>query len=207
MSRCLLYCTCFWILFIPFESWAQNPSIFKAHIVAGITAAQIDGDNSLGFNKPGLTAGLKVEFPFAKQVTGNLGLFYSMRGSQGKFFSSSVDYLKIHLNYVDVPFTVHVKDWFTDEAFYKVEAYAGIVYGRLISASAINSTFQGNEEYFNKNNWNWTAGALIRWSQKSAGGASYTRGLNKLYKFGSGAPNNPSSLLSYFISIYYQYTL
>ena len=49
----------FFILLQPFRTEAQRQQRFKAGVIAGVTASQIDGDASAGFHKVGLQGGLR----------------------------------------------------------------------------------------------------------------------------------------------------
>ncbi len=115
---------------------------FKAGIIAGVTASQIDGDYSAGYNKLGLQGGLRVISRLTKRTDASLEFLFSQRGAQEELVQNRYgDPLNpITLNYVEIPVQWHYKDWLIEgddasKSFYRVSINAGLSYARLISTS------------------------------------------------------------------------
>ena len=126
----------FFALFITHLSAQQR---FKAGAIVGLTASQIDGDLSAGYNKLGLQAGLRVVGRLQKKTEASMEFLFSQRGAQSELVQNKYDYFPfaVTLNYVEVPLQWHYKDWLIEgddesENYYKVGVNAGLSYARLI---------------------------------------------------------------------------
>lgn len=114
------------VLVIPFLSSAQNGT-FKAGVIGGFNASQIDGDLLAGYNKFGLVAGGTVSVQIADRWRPSIEVLYTQKGSRssadetviyGAFTRFSIDYVEIPvmMNYVDGGFMLN----------------AGISYSRIV---------------------------------------------------------------------------
>jgi hypothetical protein len=112
---------------------------FTGGLVAGVTASQIDGDASAGYNKLGLMAGARGGIRLKKQVESSIELLYVQRGAQDELVQSNPTNFSITLHYIEVPVQIHVKDWLTEDAnnqpFYRVHFNGGLSYARLMRTS------------------------------------------------------------------------
>ncbi|MBO7276932.1 MAG: PorT family protein [Bacteroidales bacterium] len=95
-----------------FSSSYVSAQMLKAYVVAGLNAAQIDGDEVFGYSKysPQAGVGMIVPFNMRKPNEGwqaSLELLYSQRGAK-----ESMDPFKYNtsLHYVDIPVMVHYVD-------------------------------------------------------------------------------------------------
>jgi Outer membrane protein beta-barrel domain len=114
---------------------------FKAGIIAGLTASQIDGDLSAGYNKLGLQGGLRVIGRLTERTDASLEFLFSQRGAQRELVQNRYGdpLYPIALNYVEIPVQWHYKDWLIegdDESknYYRVAIGAGLSYARLIGS-------------------------------------------------------------------------
>ena len=62
-----------------------------AGLVAGLNASQIDGDDLAGFDKVGLTGGIKTTMEFESVWRMNMEFLYSERGSRPDIFNPEYD--------------------------------------------------------------------------------------------------------------------
>ena len=198
------------ISLIPKESiQAQR---FSAAIVGGLNACQIDGDDLAGFDKVGLSGGIKAIMLFDSPLALNMEFLYNERGSRPDIFNSDYDPdIEVSLKYAELPVYITYGDWWQEESgYYKVAALAGLSYGRLIKASTIDN-FHSSEEsydllvpYFNENDISWILGFNYRMSSHWGITARYTRGITPLL-----SPEkhnlNTKRLLSYFLSFRVEY--
>jgi hypothetical protein len=157
---------CF-LLLIPAFLWAQPR--FRAGAVAGITASQVDGDLSAGYNKLGLQAGLRVIGRLTQRTDASLEFLFSQRGAQRELIKNKFGdpQYPFTLNYVEVPLQWHYKDWLIEgddasKSYYKVSFNAGFSYARLISTSVKdqeeNPFFDLLPDYLNKNDFSFVLG-------------------------------------------------
>jgi len=131
MSRTIILIALATLFFTPTldaqKSSRKNQSIFRAGATAGVTAAQIDGDELVGFNKLGITSGIFLDLDFIDNFLVSMEFNYTLRGSRTASRDVQTEQNKYHLSYVDLPLTFS----YTDQGF-RMEA--GMAYGRLINA-------------------------------------------------------------------------
>lgn len=161
---------------------------FQAGIIAGLTASQIDGDRSAGYNKIGYQAGLRGVVILPKKQRMSIELMYTQRGAQSALIRSA-GYADFSLtnNFIEVPVQWHYLDWLddTDEdnPFYKVQLNAGLAYGYLISSkvddegSAISTVIPK----FNKNDVSFVCGVTFFTGPHFGLSFRYTKSLGLLY--------------------------
>src|SRR5688572_14482098 len=155
----------------------NSPSIlhgqrFSAAIVGGVNASQIDGDQLAGFDKLGLTGGLKATVNFESVFDLNVEFLFTQRGSKPDLFNPDYDPdIKIHLDYAEIPVYVSLGDWWQEEdGYHKASAHAGVSFGRLINASTFDHINTGDEDldqmvpYFNDSDLSWLVGISYRMS-------------------------------------------
>ncbi|MEO5907286.1 MAG: porin family protein [Saprospiraceae bacterium] len=187
---------------------------FSAGIIGGANASQIDGDQLAGFDKLGLTGGLKAIVNFESAFDLHIEFLYSQRGSKPDLFSPEYDPdIEISLRYLELPVFFTIGDWWQEEeGYHKVSAHAGLSYGRLITARTFD--YYNPDEasldllvpYFNKNDLSWLAGISYRMNSHFGVTARYTRGIVPLFspkKHGLQGER----LLSYFLTFRFEYFL
>jgi hypothetical protein len=179
---------------------------FGASIQAGLVASQIDGDQYAGYNKPGPFVGITGIAKLKEKLDLEVGISYVFRGSQSELFpDNSFPQLKINLQYIDVPLTIHYKDWLEPEqGFYHMDFYAGAYYGRLLSSSAEYSGYDDVVDLFKKNEIGIVVGGAYNFGAHSGIGVKWCRGLNYFFVTGTNGVNQ-NSLINRFIQFYYQY--
>ena len=175
---CLLMAVTGFFLAVPGHLKAQR---FSAGIVGGANAAQIDGDQLAGFDKLGMTGGLKAIVNFESAFDLHIEFLYSERGSRPDLFSPEYDPdIEISLKYIELPVLITLGDWWQEEeGYHKVSAHAGLSYARLITARTFDY-FNPDEAsldllvpYFNKNDLSWLAGISYRMSSRFGVTASF----------------------------------
>lgn len=179
----------------------QAQQRFKAGIAVGVNAAQINGDDSAGFNKLGLMGGLKAGAYLQEKTELGVEILFSQRGSQSTFFpNQGTAPNRIQLNYVEAPITFTFKDWYSEDAdYYKMHFHAGFSYGRLINASADNGTVLVNE--FKDNDFGVLAGVTYFASPKFGLTFRYNRSMTPLFnRETSSNPVNANTLWGFFLT-------
>lgn len=149
----------FILSFFTFISSAQDDEserLFKAGIVVGFNASQLDGDRFRGYSKLGLHAGLKVKYLLPSKPKIGLGveMLFSMKGSSQDLNFSAANsnaQFKIKMNYIEIPLLVSYKEW-------NIDFHAGVSYGRLISATEVYMTTYQDDD-FRKDDMNVLLGA------------------------------------------------
>ena len=111
------------------QSQAQ---MFKGYAVAGLNAAQIDGDEVFGYNKiaPQVGIGIMVPFNMRKPYQGwqaSMEILFSQRGAKETLDPFAY---KATLSYIDIPVMLHYIDTKGGWTF-----GLGLQYGRLIKIS------------------------------------------------------------------------
>ncbi len=182
--------------------------------VAGFNACQIDGDDLAGFDKIGLTAGLRARWETPSIIDYNIEFLYSQRGSRPDVFNPEYDPdINVNLQYAEIPVYVTLSDWWQEEGqYHKVAAHAGFSYGRLINARTEDYFNSGDANldalvpYFSENDFSWLVGATIRFSPRWGMTARYTRSINPLLDAQKNGLNR-SNMIGYFLTFRLEYTI
>ena len=184
---------------------------FGAAIILGTNAAQLNGDNSAGFNKLGITAGIKGIAYLTERLDLNVEMLYSQRGSQFDLFGPDRDAFKINLDYLEIPVAISIKDWLISDngdEFYKVHAHAGLSYARLIS-SQISDPAGVNDDVLNENfkdsDVSWFFGGGVMFTSHVGLSLRYTRALGLAYEDVNPVSGNTVVLKSYYLTFRGEY--
>ena len=182
------------------------PQRFKAGLIAGFNAAQINGDQSAGFNKFGLLGGLRGVTILNEKMEISLELLFSQRGSRSSNNENVIPF-KISLNYVEIPVLFNYLDWLEgDGEYYKLHFHAGFSYGRLLSfeidGGTTGLTLLG--DFFRENDVSFLAGATFYANKHLGFTARYTRSLFPMFERSDNSPN-ADPLTGYFFTFHTVY--
>jgi hypothetical protein len=179
---------------------------FGAGLVAGVNAAQIQGDDSAGYNKLGFRAGVRGIARLSEKADFGLDLLYSQRGSASELVPNNA-FLRyvIHLDYIEVPVWFTYKDWLSPEGYYRLQGFAGLSYGRLFGTRVEETILEDEQDFFAKNDLSINLGAGFRVSQRFALEVHYIRSVLPLYNNrkhlnNAGLPRYKYSLWGYFLT-------
>jgi len=196
----------FWLL-QPGVLQAQRQQRFKAGILVGLTAAQIDGDASAGYNKVGLQAGLRGIVLLNQKQDASIELLFTQRGSRNE--AKTPPFFKTTLNYIEVPVQWHYHDWpangdADDPDFYRVHFNAGLSYARLLgyqddSDGSVAGITPALED-LNANSFCFLVGASFFVNRHFGFTFRYHRALNTLYKPGKPGTNFAYTLREHFLA-------
>lgn len=191
------------VVFVLMSSTCVNAQRFAASAFVGLTMAQMQGDNLAGFEKAGVSTGVKVGYTFTDRVSLALELNYNQRGSKDGLFKSDSLINKTALQYFSLPLILEVKDWYIDaEDYYRISGHVGVDYSLLFNAESGHVFFEGIEDRFRNNDIGLMFGASYYINRNLSATARYHRSLTKLYK-------DPSlitgGLLSYFWTLRVDY--
>lgn len=183
-------------------------SPFRAGMLIGINAAQIDGDDLRGFDKAGLNLGARFGLVISPRTEFSMDLLYSQRGSQSRPSRDNSTLLnKYSLHYLEVPFLLHYKEWAavtTEETtFYRLELAGGLAYSRLIRARMQGNPFEGREDLLNQNDYSYIIGFGFHASPVHSFHFRYTDSINFLFKDLQAL--NVRRLRGYFLTLQYLY--
>ncbi len=164
---------------------------FRAGAVLGLTASQIDGDLSAGYNKLGLQGGLRVITKLAGRNTASMEFLFSQRGCQNELIPNEFDPnpFALTLNYVEVPIQWHYNDWLVEyddakDNYYRVSFNAGLSYARLIN-SKVDDDFNWLNgvapDYLAKNDLSIVLGANFFFNRHFGMTVRWNRSLMLLY--------------------------
>ena len=195
------------VLFMMTALSLQGQQRFGAGIVAGFNASQIQGDDSAGYNRLGVRAGLRGIVKLTDKAEFGLDLLYSMRGSTTELVpnNNSLRYV-IHLDYIEVPVWFSYKDWLAPDGYYRMQAFGGLSYGRLFNTRVQDVIIlEDEQENFAKNDLSIMLGVSYHLSRKFSLGVNYTRSVvplynNRKYLSNVGLPRYKNRLWGYFLS-------
>jgi hypothetical protein len=149
---------------------------FGAAIEAGLTASQLDGDLSAGYNKLGLMAGLRSNINLREKTHLSIGFLFAQRGAQDEIKQNNPRVYAITLNYLELPVLFNYADWQVkdgEDTWYRAYLSAGLSYGRLIStklrddglfAQAVvqpSNPPPGRDNYLNNQDLSLTLGGTV----------------------------------------------
>jgi hypothetical protein len=180
---------------------------FGMGLVLGLNASQIDGDNSFGYNKLGLTGGLKGRIFLRNPLELQTGILYSRQGSRSVFLSRNPWDLHIDLHYVQIPLEFHFKDWLQEKGYYAFHYFAGLNYGRLVYLSVRDGGFGVPDSGYMQNDISWFLGAQYQILKPLGVALRYTRSFNLLYDRDKVVGSQYRSMLGYFLSLQLVYHL
>jgi len=188
------------IVFIQTNNFAQQQR-FKAGLNIGLTAAQINGDESAEFNKLGFTAGVRAYTILNQKSDILIEILFSQRGSRTKVLNGvTIPQKIINLNYIEVPVIYTFKDWYQEEEdYHKMHFQAGLSYGRLFSSQFENTALEVTAPFLRENDFSWLAGITFHTNAHVGFYARYTRSINLLFRNEADNPN-ANSLLSFFLT-------
>ncbi len=200
----LLLCFVWGTQLIGQKRYIPDSERFNAGVIIGLNTSQIDGDYFTGYDKNGLTGGLKGIVRLTPRLDFNMEFLYSKKGSSifaGNFRGNQpLKDQTIDLTYVDVPFLLK---WMLENKESSWHAEGGLVYSRLVNSGVeevINDpdrqfSYQSILSEFEKDDLSWIAG--LGYTHKS-GVSIHGRfgfGISKFYKNTRFELNNPSSSL------------
>ncbi|WBM75502.1 outer membrane beta-barrel protein [Saprospira grandis] len=117
---------------------------FSASIIAGVNMAQIDGDDAAGYTKPGLNLGARGTARLAPIWDLGVEILFSQQGSQSPSLQGAPRNFYLHLNNIEVPVLILLKDWEIStedgkDSYHRMQFGAGLSYNRILNATvAIN---------------------------------------------------------------------
>ncbi|MFT5832840.1 MAG: hypothetical protein ACI97N_000458 [Cognaticolwellia sp.] len=144
------------IVLIPVFAIAQKGT-FKAGLIGGFNASQIDGDDLAGYNKAGLHAGGIVAVQIAERWRPSIEVLFSQKGSRSSSDEVLIkgSYSRFSLDYVEVPVMMN----YIDGGFM---LNAGLSFSRLVRITDLTidevPSIDEEGDNFRKNSVNMLAG-------------------------------------------------
>lgn len=184
---------------------------FAAKGIAGFTASQIDGDQSAGYHKVGLQAGLGVEARLKEKQSASLELLFSQRGARNQ--PQIPPAFSVTLDYIEIPVQWHYADWLMEGEgrspdWYRVRFNAGLSYSYLLDIrdKYENTSFPAAFPFFTRNTVALVLGATFYATEHVGFTFRYNRPLHFLYRPGEGRPLR-NSLYEHFLAFQVNYKL
>src|SRR5688572_16941267 len=89
------------------RSQDNNSGVFSLKPSVGVNGCQIHGDSYSGYDKVGLFGGIAVNSRLKNERTSlELGFYFSQKGSRHNPTKNDPSFYRLHLNYLDLPFSV-----------------------------------------------------------------------------------------------------
>lgn len=207
----------FFFLFSAVDANAQER--FRAGAMLGFNLAQLDGDNFSGYNKTGVSGGLRLATVFNDRLEFMVEMLYTQTGSQYRSdgrpqdFSSNVKPVHIRLNFVEVPLMINYRFKPLDRRFYRYEFFAGASIGRLIgnnitedpSISGRTANYGELAEDFNKNQVGILFGLKYNIDENLGLALRHTIAGNRLYELDNPDGEPVVQMRSLFLSLHAMY--
>ena len=186
---------------------------FKAGVVVGINAAQLDGDDQMGYTKLGISSGLRGEAIISKRLQLGMELLFSQRGAKPSRKTRGPEAITIRLNYAEIPVLANI--WIgkpiDKQENYRFQFQTGIAFARLLNLSIDEPPLGALKEGqlllndlapdFNKKDWSFILGLHYYFNQNTALGIRHNISLSKLYNSAEFPDRINKSLRSYFLNL------
>ncbi len=198
---------------------------FSTGVVFGYNNTQIDGDYHIGFDKYGLTGGIRGIARFTPQLDLNIEMLYSKKGSKilqnnGAIQVNPKKSRIIDLTYIDAP--IYFKWLLNDRpSIWHVEI--GGIYSRLIKTSIAEEIKDAEREFvyesiindFKQDDISVLVGFGYSWQKGFAVNLRYVYGVKKIYEnenyqaqiWGSIIQRDVDFLRNYYYSLNFSYTI
>lgn len=205
------------ILFLPNGLGAQNfkkrkgsDPRFKIGVIMGLNAAQIDGDNQIGYRKMGIGAGLRGIAVISPNLELSFELLFSQKGSKPSSNTSRIDALTFNLNYAEVPVLLNILGKEGWDEFRPLHFQVGASFSRLLSSSVkearnrplkeLEVPYKTLEENLNSNEINIVLGATYYFSKHIGFGLRHSYALTQLFNTDDYPEVANNSLRSYHLN-------
>jgi hypothetical protein len=187
----------------------SSAQTFKAGLILGLNASQVNGDDIGGYSNPGLRTGIRASTMLKDRLQIDSDILFSQKGSRpsASEFNATGQNWKFRMDYIEVPVTLRFSDWYTDDDYYKVYAKAGLSYGRFFrSKNSPDSPFRTLDEYIRQNDLSLVVGAGFYPRKHLQCEIVYTRSLFPFYLPEFGRPWG-RALLGYSFSLQIMYEI
>ena len=207
------------------KQYIPNNERFNAGLIIGLNASQIDGDYYKGFNKFGLTGGIRGITRLTPNFDFNVEILYSKKGS--KIFHNryaapgrAMEKRFIDLTYIDVPFFFKLMSPRKEHSFH-IEF--GAIYSRLFQSKVQENVANNPSEFvyqaiiddFKNSEISVLGGIGYTWQNGFSINYRYTFSMQNLYRgdaFGSASYDliidQPVTFLrNYYYSLTLSYSL
>jgi hypothetical protein len=145
------------IIFLLLFAKTTHAQLFKAGLIGGISAAQIEGDGYGGYKKLGFIVGGFLGTEFSEKMSGQFELYFINKGSFDGARPDKGDYdqFKVNMNYIEVPLLVNY-------ATKLVQFETGIYIAKLLGTPKLEDEFGPifvNQFPFKAFDFGWLFGA------------------------------------------------
>ena len=184
---------------------------FKAGVVLGMNAAQIDGDDQVGYNHIGVSAGLRGIAVVSPGVELSFELLYSQKGSTPSDDGPRKNALTFDLNYAEVPILINILSKEGWDEYRHFHLQVGFSYARLLSSNVKESLnrplrvqevpYSTLEEEFNSNEINIIVGGAYYFNRHFGLALRHGVATSKIFNKNDYPHLTNKSLRSYYLNI------
>ena len=101
---------------------------FRAGVMLGLNASQIDGDNYAGYHKLGVNGGFIAQIPISPKFFISTEILYSQKGSKSKSYPDVPLEFLLRLHYAEIPILFNFQEKSA------INFGAGFAYARLVKS-------------------------------------------------------------------------
>lgn len=198
----------------------QAQKRFKAGVILGFNASQVDGDRHVGYRKFGFSAGVEGVTILSDQWRLNMELLFSQRGSKSGTIENrpnaiyTVKALDMRLNYVEIPVLIQYLHYYRGDKtdyFYRYRFSGGVSFGKLLGSTIKepnpftndppNTLFiRPFQSSFSKNDLSLVLGLTMMMTKNLGLTLRHSVSLNPLYKAETSPDSEGKNLSGYFIT-------
>ena len=108
MLKIRIFLNTFLLLLLVSNCYTQR---FNFSVLAGLNAAQVNGDGLAGYDKMGLLAGARTNILFTDRLDMVVEFLYSQQGSASELtFTGNNAYFNHDMTYLELPVLIEIKD-------------------------------------------------------------------------------------------------
>lgn len=199
----------------------QDRRRFKASLVLGGYGSQVDGDNFVGYNKFGLSGGVRATAVLNRHFDANIELLYQQKGSRFESRPGGSRDRILHLDYMEVPILLRYYPQKKEEG---ISLAAGFAFARIINTKITERPIKDKLSYdmiagdFTSNEVSFVGDAAIKLTPNLSIGGRYSYSFSRFYDNpegisppastagGSGTTETVFFLRNYMIGGYAAYT-
>lgn len=188
----LLFLTSCLLFFMTATAFTQSKKVgteqdrrrFKADLILGLYATQIDGDNFVGYDKAGLSGGVRGIAVLNKRFDMNIELLYQQKGSRFETEANGSKDRILHLDYMEVPFLIR---YYPTSKNQGMNLAIGVAFSRLIGTSVTERElpdrliYETLVEDFSSNETSFIAEVALKLTPRINVGGRYSFSFSRFY--------------------------
>lgn len=157
---------------------------FKASVIIGGYGSQVDGDNFVGYNKFGISGGVRATAVLNRHFDADIELLYQQKGSRFESRPGGDRDRILHLDYMEVPVLIR---YFPQKKNEGISLALGFAFARIINTKITEREIKDKLSYdmiasdFINNEISFVGGVAIKLTPNLSIGGRYSYSFSRFY--------------------------